>query len=89
MMEITKAIDPALHRSMEETTQFADRVGAYGCNLYYCQNYTAPVHTDLDAVTRCICANIQYNGNPEWDEFAFCQPDRGYYIDTSKSNVLW
>ena len=38
-----------IFQQLETTTPSADHLGISGANVYYCNNYTSPLHRDNDA----------------------------------------
>ncbi|TRM66469.1 hypothetical protein BD626DRAFT_565585 [Schizophyllum amplum] len=86
-MELTRSIDPSLVRKLAEESKACERLGQIGVNLYTCRNYAAPQHQDRDACTS-ICSQEEWAGRREFDEWAFAQPEFGFYIATER-NTLW
>ena len=64
-----------------------NRLGRSGCNVYYCDNYTSPQHTDDDAVSS-LCVQLELVAWSAWKEYAFVQSQHGYYFETT-ANSLW
>lgn len=87
ILETARAVHPDLVRELHEASTLCERVGLAGANLFDCYGYTAPLHDDLDSV-RSLSSQFQLRARSEWNEFAFCVSQYGYFLKT-RENMLW
>ncbi|KAJ7595150.1 hypothetical protein C8J56DRAFT_380268 [Mycena floridula] len=85
--EIMRMISPDMINAVKAGTASADRLGTVGLNIYYCHGYRAPLHHDRDRV-KSICSQLRWIGKRKYHEYAFVDPEWGYYIVT-RSNTFW
>ncbi|KAL0565510.1 hypothetical protein V5O48_016514 [Marasmius crinis-equi] len=88
LLEVGGLINPQAVQDLKDAGELCESGGLSGVNLYTCDDYTAPLHTDNDAV-RGLCGQFVKNVlHPEYEEYGFCNLRYGYYISTRK-NMLW
>ncbi|KAL0573790.1 hypothetical protein V5O48_008156 [Marasmius crinis-equi] len=88
LMDIAKLYHPEAVLKLQEAGEACESAGLSGVNLYTCDDYTAPLHTDKDAV-RGLCSQIINNvRDKEYEEYGFVNLRWGYYISTC-ANMLW
>ncbi|KAK7051295.1 hypothetical protein VNI00_004795 [Paramarasmius palmivorus] len=86
-LEAAKILHKKLFQDIVEGGEACERVGEAGVNLYTCDGYTAPIHSDDDAC-RSLCSQIRRHAKDQYSEFGFCSLENGYYIHTQE-NMLW
>ncbi|KAF8987153.1 hypothetical protein BDZ89DRAFT_917366, partial [Hymenopellis radicata] len=87
MNEVARRVWPDVFRDMKKATECTDHFGVDGMNLYRCRGYRAPLHRDHD-VCRGLCGQVEWDADAKFAEYAFCQPEWGYYIVT-RANMIW
>ncbi|KAK1223014.1 hypothetical protein PQX77_014134 [Marasmius sp. AFHP31] len=77
-----------LVKSLKAAGKSCGMEGIGGINSFQCNNYTAPLHSDEDAVPSLCCQLERYGVKEEYGEYGFCQVDYGYAFAT-RENTLW
>lgn len=87
IMENVRIAFPEAHKAIKNNAESASTLplGKYGLNTFYCWNYVAPQHTDMD---RSFTISIQLEKSGESDEYNFACSEYGFYIET-QVNTLW
>lgn len=78
---------PNLCNDLKDAADAAEKLGTTGTTLFYCENYTSPLHKDDDSV-RGLCAQYRLNAQKEYREYAFIYAEYGFYV-VSQANSLW
>ncbi|KAL0057524.1 hypothetical protein AAF712_015835 [Marasmius tenuissimus] len=87
LFEAAKLVNPDLVEDHYQASACCDCVGLSGTNLYVCNDYTATLHSDDDAVRSLSCQLVK-NVDTKYDEYGFANLTYGYYIATT-ANMLW
>lgn len=66
-------------------SEHCNALGLMGVTAYYCWNYTAPLHADLDRGWS-VCVQIEKTSAK--DEYNFAYADWGHYLETC-TNCVW
>lgn len=85
LYETARSTHFKLCQALKQITTDTERLGVTGTSLYYCDNFTSPIHRDKDAV-RGLCA--QYELRAEAKAYSFIYAEYGIYV-VSQSNSFW
>lgn len=85
LFETARSTHFQLCQDLKQTTVDAERLGTTGASLYYCDNFTSPIHRDRDAV-RGLCAQYKHHAEPKAYSFIFMR--HGLYM-IAQSNCCW
>lgn len=85
LYETARSTHFKLCQDLKEATAETERLGTTGNSLYYCENFTSPIHCDHDAV-RGLCAQYELQAEPKAYSFIYAQ--YGIYV-VSQPNSLW
>jgi hypothetical protein len=72
-------------KDLKDDSMHCSALGLLGVTVYYCWNYAAPLHRDLDH-GRSI--SVQIEKMSRRDEYKFASADWGHYPETC-GNFLW
>ncbi|KDR65712.1 hypothetical protein GALMADRAFT_148477 [Galerina marginata CBS 339.88] len=74
-------------KALDKASNEGDRLGTSGATTYHCNNYTAPLHKDNDAVPG-ICSQYQLQARKDLKEYSFIYGDYRKYV-VARTNSLW
>lgn len=83
--ETIRVAAPEIHRQIYEVTREGERVGKDSSTLYYCTNYTAPLHFDDDAGPG-LCATLDIDADPY--EYCFLNLAYPFYF-APRAGSIW
>ena len=72
-------------QDLRKDSMDCNALGLLGVTAYYCWNYTAPLHRDLD---RGWSISVQIQKTSRQDEYNFAYADWGHYLET-RTNCVW
>ncbi|KAJ7576158.1 hypothetical protein C8J56DRAFT_973215 [Mycena floridula] len=75
--EIMRMISSYTINAVKAGTASTDRLGTVDLNMYYCHGYL-----------KSICSQLRWIGKRKYHEYAFVDPEWGYYI-VIRSNTFW
>ncbi|KAJ3964310.1 hypothetical protein EV361DRAFT_956071 [Lentinula raphanica] len=87
LTSIAKHAHPELANDLSLLSADCDRIGMTGANIFNCNGYMAPIHSDHDTA-KGLCVQALLHSNSSYKEFSFCNIEYQYYISTS-TNCLW
>ncbi|KAH6876314.1 hypothetical protein BKA70DRAFT_1349453 [Coprinopsis sp. MPI-PUGE-AT-0042] len=70
LMRAAKVFFPDAHKGLKEAGSIGERLGGTAATIFYCGNYTAPLHCDDDACPG-LCAQLDLHADSNYDEYAF------------------
>lgn len=85
LSEIVRQAAPEIHTQIKAVTQEGERVGRDASTLYYCTNFTAPLHFDNDAGPG-LCATLELDADPH--EYCFLNLAYPFYF-APRAGSLW
>ncbi|KAJ8076529.1 hypothetical protein PM082_000952 [Marasmius tenuissimus] len=88
LLAMAELCHPELVDNLKAAGEPCGMKGLGGINLFDCTNYTAPLHSDEDAVPSLCCQLEKYGVEEADGEYGFCQADYGYAFPT-RENTLW
>lgn len=88
LIEIFAAHHPEIRQQFRKTTEETEGniLGKTASNIYYCHNYSSPLHKDKD-IGLSSCIQLKKTGLQE-DEWNFAYAEWGFYIVT-EPNTAW
>jgi hypothetical protein len=86
-MRAAKVFSPETYKGLKEAGAVGERLGGTAATIYYCGNYTAPLHCDNDACPG-LCAQLDLNADSNNDEYGFVNLAYGCYF-VSRANSFW
>ena len=87
MMKAAQVYAPKIHEIIREEGSVGERLGGTASTLYYCSNYTAPLHTDRDT-TPGLCMQIDLRADHSKREYAFINMAYARYF-VARENTFW
>jgi hypothetical protein len=85
LFETARSIHFGLCQDLKLVTADTERLGTTGASLYYCDNFTSPIHCDRDAA-RGFSAQYEVWAEPKAYSFIYVQS--GLYFIT-QANSFW
>jgi len=85
MVAAIATVHPQAARELRQLSSEVNSLGGIGATAYYCWNFVAPQHIDLDATWTIA---LQTCKEAPADEFNFVMMDLGCYVETVE-NALW
>ncbi|KAH6905526.1 hypothetical protein BKA70DRAFT_1107821 [Coprinopsis sp. MPI-PUGE-AT-0042] len=87
LMKAAKVYSFELHKELEEAGSTGERLGKTASTVFYCGNYTAPLHYDDDECPG-LCAQLDLNADSDYDEYSFIYMAYGCYF-VARENSFW
>jgi hypothetical protein len=87
LMKTAQVFAPDVFQSLKEAGSIGERLGGTASTIFYCNNYTAPLHGDRDS-TPGLCTQLDLNADHEKYEYAFINMAyRCYFV--ARANTFW
>jgi hypothetical protein len=86
-MKAAKIYFPSVHKDILEAGSVGERLGASASTLFYCRNYTAPLHCDRDECPG-LSAQLDLVVDAQQSEYSFINMTCGIYF-VARVNSFW
>ncbi|KAH6903664.1 hypothetical protein BKA70DRAFT_1110677, partial [Coprinopsis sp. MPI-PUGE-AT-0042] len=87
IMRAAKIFCPSVYASLSEAGSVGERLGASASTLFYCGNYTAPLHRDNDECPG-LCTQFDLTADTSHYEYSFVNMAYSCYF-VARENSFW